>query len=352
MRSVSTASALAALFGGLGWLAPGLAAAAGSPLDQGTITDYGESDTPRSAAMGGALRAVGGGTAGIFVNPAAIATTHVYHIEGMGEYTPETERGLLGAAVIDSVTSRLAGAFSAQGIPLPMDPGGIRRTSLDLRLALAVPITDRFIVGISGRYLKATQAGEPTGYGFGSSLVSGGLVDPSSTSTPPDRFALVNGFTFDAGIIFKPIDSVYIAAVGQNLTYANNGFMPLTVGGGLGYSANAFSIEADGLADLSSWSVPGAMRPTARIMGGVEYVIGGHVPIRGGFRYDQGAKRSTVSFGTGYVTDQFGVEAAVKRDASNPGTTSIFLGVAYYLESSGMNNSGATLEGSSLQGPQ
>jgi hypothetical protein len=351
MRSVSKASALAALVGGLGWLVPGLAAGAGSPLDQGTISDYGESDTPRSAGMGGALRAVGGGTAGIFLNPAAIATTHVYHIEGMGEYTPETERGLLGAAVIDSVTSRLAGAFAIQGIPLPMDPGGIRRTSLDLRLALAIPLTDRFIVGISGRYLKITQDGEPTAYGFGSSLVSGGLVDLGSTSTPPDRSSLVNTFTFDAGIIFKPNDSIYIAAVGQNLTYANNGFMPLIVGGGVGYSANGLSVEADGLADLSSWSLPGALRRTARLMAGIEYLIGGHVPIRGGFRYDEGAKRSLVSLGTGYVSDQFGVEAAVKRDVSNPGTTSIFLGVAYYLESSGMTNS-APPGGSTLQGPQ
>lgn len=352
MRSVSMASALAALVGALGWLVPGFAAAAGSPLDQGTITDYGESDTPRSAGMGGALRAVGGGTSGIFLNPAAIATTHVYHIEGMGEYTPETERGLLGASIMDSVTSRLAGGFSIQGIPLPMDPGGLRRTSLDLRLALALPIVDRFIVGLSGRYLKITQDGEPTGYGFGSSLVSGGLVDPTSTSTPPNRSALVNAFTFDAGLIFKPNDSIYIAAVGQNLTYANNGFMPLIVGGGVGYSMNGFSAEADGLADLSSWSLPGALRPTARIMAGIEYLIGGHVPVRGGFRYDEGAKRSLISLGTGYVSDQFGVEAAVKRDLSDPGTTRIFLSVAYYLESTGMTNSTAPLEGSTLQGPQ
>jgi opacity protein-like surface antigen len=331
-------TALAAgLSGGLVGLAPGIAWADRSPLDVNVISEYGESETPRSAAMGGALRALGSGSAGIFLNPAAMATARLYHIEALTQYTPETRRWVLGGTIVDSITSKLAGAFSIQGIPLPMDPDGIRRTSLDLRLGLAYPITDRFILGINGRYLKVNQSGTaPSSYGFGSSLVSGGLFDPTSGSPPTGRTALVNTATVDVGLVVKPADTFYIAAVGQNLTYANNGFLPLLVGGGLGYGNDTLAVEVDGLADVSSWGVPGAAKPTARLMAGAEYKVAGIVPLRLGYRFDQGAKLNTLSFGSGYVGSEFAVEVSVKRTISNPGATTVFLGIAYYLESSGL----------------
>jgi hypothetical protein len=280
---------------------------------------------------------MGSGTTGIFLNPAAMATAHLYHVEALTQYTPETHRWVLGGAIVDSITSRLAGSFSIMGVPLPMDPDGIRRTSLDMRLGLALPISDRFILGVTGRYLKVDQSGTAgPGYGFSPSLVSGGLYDASSGSPPTSRSALVNTFTFDVGLVARPTDSFYIGAVGQNLTYANNGFLPLLVGGGLGYGTDMFSIEADGLADLSSWGVPGAAKPTARLMAGAEFKVAGIVPLRAGYRYDQGAKLNTVSFGSGYVGSEFAIEASVKRTISNPGATTMFLSVAYYLESTGL----------------
>ncbi len=279
MRRVSKGSTLAGgLSGAVVLLAlvagPRPAAADPSPLPVAVISNYGESDTARSAGMGGALRAMGSGSAGIFLNPAAMAETPAYHLEGLTDYTFETRRWMLGAVVVDSVTSRLAGSFSIQGTPITMDPDGINRSQLDLRLGIAYPLTDKFILGVSARYFKATQSGlAGPSYGFGNSVVSGGLYDPTSGTPPTSRDALVNTFTFDVGLIAKPTDALYIGLVGQNLTYANNGFLPLLVGGAFGYGANGFSIEADGLADLSSWSLPGALKPTARIMAGAEYMI-------------------------------------------------------------------------------
>lgn len=352
MRWSRKGSALAAgLSGGLLLLAPGRAAATDpSPLLPGVIYNYGESETPRSAAMGGALRALGDGTTGIFLNPAAMASTRVYHIEARTEVTPETRSWLIGATVIDSITSKLAGSFSIQGSPIAVDPAGIDRSWLDLRLGLAYPISDHFILGLTGRYLKATQSGiAQPGYGFGYSVASGGLADPTSiTGAPsdavgqrPDRFALINTVTFDAGILIKPSDSFGIAIVGQNLSYANNGFLPMIVGGGLGYKGDAFALEVDGLADLSSYSLPGSVKPAARIMAGGEYLLAGMVPLRAGYRYDSGAKLNTLSFGTGYVGGSFAVEASVKRTASNPGATTVFIGFTYFLESSGVTRPAA-----------
>lgn len=331
MRPVTKASALTlavGLFAGVSVGTPRLAAAQ-SPLDPSVIYNYGENETPRSAAMGGALRAMGAGTTGMFLNPAAIPLTRLYHIEALAQGSPETGRQVYGGAIVDTVTSRLGGGFSFVGGF--MDPKGIDRSFLDMRLDLAFPITERFIIGLGGRYLKLTQSGVGP---FGTSAISGGLLDSGSTTLPPGRTAMVNTVTLDAGIVVRPTDSIFIAAVGQNLTYPRNGLLPTTVGGGFGFGTDMFSIEADGIADLNSWD-----KPTARVGLGAEYVLATVVPIRAGYRFDQGAKLHTVSLGTGYVGSIFSVEGTVKRTISSPGATTLLLSIAYHLESSGLTRS-------------
>lgn len=333
MRSVSTASvpALSAGLAVLIVLAPRPAAADKSPLDPAVISEYGQNETPRAAAMGGALRATGSGTTASFLNPAALSGVRVYHIDGLTEVTPETRRWVVGAAIADSTTSRLAGSFSMMGTPMAMDPDGINRSWLDLRLAFAYPITERFVIGVGGRYLKAVQSGIGP---FGWSLASGGLKDPLVTDG--SRAALINNFTFDIGLVMKPAESVYIAAVGQNLAVARNGFLPLTLGGGIGFSRDALTIEADAIADLDSWSTTAALIPTARVMAGAEYVVGETVPLRLGYQYDQGASLSTLSLGGGFRAAAFSIDVAVKRTLALPGATTIGIGLSYFLEASGL----------------
>jgi hypothetical protein len=163
--------------------------------------------------------------------------------------------------------------------------------------------------------------------------------------------------TFDAGIVIRPTDPLYFAIVGQNLSYAKNGFMPMLVGGGAGYTADGLSVEVDGLADIGSYDTCATTmtfacspRPVARLMAGGEYLLVGHVPIRLGYRFDQGPKLNTLSFGSGYISDSFSVEASFKRTLSNPGATTIFFSVAYFLESTGLTRP-ATVDPSSSGSP-
>jgi len=144
--------------------------------------NYGEVETTRSAAMGGALRAAGNGTTGMFLNPANLALTRIYHIEAIGEVTPETGRQVYGGALVDSTTNRLAGGTAVTGGF--MDPSGTDRSWIDIRMGLAFPISDVIYVGLGGRYLKLTENGDGP---FGkSSKASGGLKDPNG-----GRLALV-----------------------------------------------------------------------------------------------------------------------------------------------------------------
>ena len=51
--------------------------------------NYGEVETARSAAMGGALRALGNGVTGLYLNPANMALTRVYHLMALAQIWPE-----------------------------------------------------------------------------------------------------------------------------------------------------------------------------------------------------------------------------------------------------------------------
>jgi hypothetical protein len=287
--------------------------------------DYGEVETPRSAALGGALRAAGNGSTGLFLNPANIALTRLYHIEAIGQITPEVGRQVYGGAIVDSTTNRLAGGTAITGGF--MDPSGTDRSWMDIRLGLAFPVNDSFFIGLGGRYLKLTENGfGPFGNG---SKASGGLKDSSSGGT--GRFALVNIPTFDAGVTLKLANIVHIGLTGQNLTYPNNGYLPTTAGGGVAVATQDFTIEADAIADFNSY-----LTPTARVMAGGEYLLINHIPLRAGYRYDQGAKSHQLSAGVGYIAREFSIEASVRRTLNAPNATMIYFGAAYFLESSGL----------------
>ncbi len=297
------------------------ARAEGTDLDPPVAYNYGELETPRSAAMGGALRAAGNSAAAVFLNPAAMLSTRVYHLEGLAQLTPEAARQMYAGAIVDSVTGRLAGGVSvAGGI---VDPNGLDRSVLDARVALAYPLGDAIGAGITGRYLKVNQQGLGV---FGDSKVSGGLVDPEGGRSP-----LVDTFSFDAGLDARLGNALRLGVAGQNLTYPGHGLAPTTLGGGIAYAAADFTIEADGLADFTSYS-----DTTARIMLGGEYLLGDHFPLRLGYRYDQGSASNAISAGLGYVGTEVAVEGAVRRSLDDTPATTLVFSLAYFLESTGL----------------
>lgn len=294
-----------------------------SELPTNFAYNYGETETPRTAAFGGALHALGTGTAAPFTNPAGMGSTRVYHIEALGQFTPEAARQLYGGAIVDS-TRRLSGGVTVIGGF--QDPDGVDRSHIDVRAALAFAVSERFHLGLSGRYMNLEQEG----FGLlGQSRTSGGLLDPDAP--PNGRSALVNTVTFDAGLIIRPIDELFIAGFGQNLSYPDNGILPTLVGGGIGYSGEMVSVEVDGLADFNSWG-----KVTPRFMGGAEVLLANSFPLRAGYRYDNGANSHQVSGGLGYLDQRFSVEASVRRTVAGPSATNIVVSLAYYLESTGL----------------
>ncbi|XXY44681.1 hypothetical protein WME91_32225 [Sorangium sp. So ce269] len=325
-RALGAAAALSVV------TAAGSAAAEASSLPPQLAYAYGENETPRAAAFGGALRALGNGTSAVFMNPSAMVETRVYHLQALFQGSPEAGRHAYGGVVVDSVTGKLAGAISFVGGFVDND--GVDRTFLDARVGLAYPITERLFVGLTGRYAKITQDGTLRVGGLADSVgydpVSGGLVETEDGKVA-GRHSYVNEFTFDAAITIKPTDNLYIAAVGQNLSYPDNGLLPTTVGGGIGFGTDDLSIEVDGLVDLNSYT-----DATYRLMAGGEYLVADHFPLRAGYRFDQGADQHALSLGVAYVGTQFSVEASARRALAGGGPTTFVVGLAYHLESSGL----------------
>jgi hypothetical protein len=307
--------------------AAGAAGAEPGQLAPALQYNYGEQETPRAAALGGAVRALGNGTTALLLNPADLVETRVYHLQALGQITPEAGRQIYGGAIVDSITGRLAGGFALVGGWVNGESHELDRSLIDVRFALAYPLGDRFFLGLAGRYLKATQSGI---HGpFGDSLVSGGLAE-----TPGDRSgrsALVNTPTFDAGLTNRATDALHFAVLGQNLTYPDNGILPTMLGGGIGYGTKDLTLEVDAVADFTSYA-----QTSGRFMAGGEYLLGDRFPIRAGYRFDQGASTHAASLGLGYVTPEFGIEATVRRTISDPGLTTIVIGLSYFLESSGL----------------
>lgn len=297
-----------------------VASPSSTSIEQGY--ELGETQHPRSLAMGGAQQVWGGSTTAVFVNPANLSLYRVYHLEGIAAFSPEAGRQSYGGAVVDSTTSRLAGGFG--GTWSQMDPDGIKRQWTDLRLTLAYPLGDRFHLGVTGRYMRVNQG---TARGpFGSSFASDGL------SGEP----IVNEFTFDAGAAIAITEQFRFAMSGRNLTAPGTGLMPLGVAGGLGWSNQIVTAEANTLIDFTTY---GSAR--VRMMGGAEVLLADRVPLRAGYRYDAGTKTHALGLGAGYVDRRFSIELGGRRDivADRPATM-LAVGLRFFIDAGGATGGG------------
>jgi opacity protein-like surface antigen len=300
---------------------PGLAHAERSAVLPEIAYNYGEIETPRIAGTGGAQRALSNSVSSLFINPANMVASRVYHLGAFAQIWPEAQRQSYGAVAVDSLSSstRLAGGLGAT-YNLE-DPEGLDRTWTDLRFALAFPFSDQFFAGAGGRYLMLTQ----DGYGpFGPSPASGGLEDEQ----------IVKGFAFDAGVTLKPSKSFAISLVGNNLGPAGHGFQPTSVGGGIGFGTDTVTLEADVVTDFVTWD-----ETTLRAMVGGELLVAGHFALRAGYRYDRGAKAHAPSLGVGYTDKAFSLDLSMRHVFAEQRATAVVFGFVYHLESTGLTPS-------------
>lgn len=310
------------------WLVGGLwtthAQADPSRLEPEYGYNYGDIETPRIAAVGGALRATANSTSAIFVNPANMAASQIYHVSALSQIYPEAARQSYGGAVVDSIVSSTGIAGGLSGVWSSQDPEGIQRETIDFRFGAALPIEDVFYIGLLGRTLSLNQKG--TGP-LGSSQVSGGIPDSS----------IVTAFTLDAGATVRPIPEFAIALTGHNLTNPDHAFLPLMGGLGVGVGTKIFSIAADAVIEARTFR-----ETKLRAMLGGEVLLAEAITLRAGYRFDSGLNQHSVSGGAGYIDKKFSVDMAVRRSATGPELTAIMVGFSLHIESLGLGEEDAS----------
>lgn len=281
----------------------------------------GEMETPRSAALGGGVRAASSSLEALYVNPAGMATARVYHFAGVAQIWPQAKRQTYGAAAVDSIVNQQQIAGGASANWTSQDPDGVERKSFDFRFGLATPLSDRFYVGAALHYLSLSQDGYPRGDGLSPSIASGGLRGEQ----------IVADLTFDAGVTLELTDELSLAVVGQNLTDPGHGFLPLMIGGGGAFATEVFSLSVDAVGDLTTFD-----DATMLLMGGGEVLLGDSFPVRGGYRYDEGLGTQALSAGLGYVAPEFAVDATLRGLVDGGNSLTFVIGFRYHLESAGV----------------
>jgi hypothetical protein len=295
-------------------------------------------------AFGGAQTALGASTTAVYDNPANLASSRVYHFEGIVAFSPEANRQSYGGGIADSSTNQLAarpaGTDAANGLAggiagtwSTMDPGtgGINRQWTDMRLALAYPVLPNLFVGLTGRYLQVNQVANPDAGPFAQASSPDLVADGTSTQ------GLASIFTFNAGITYRPIKALSIGVVGQNLTDPGRPIAPTTVAGGIGLNLDIFSVEVDSLVDFTTYG-----SPRGRLMGGAEVFLFDRLAIRAGYRIDAGQKTQSLCGGLGWIDKHFSVEAAIRQDvvSDHPNTMLVF-GFRFFYDYNGAGQDAA-----------
>jgi hypothetical protein len=244
----------------------------------------------RSMGMGGALRSSAYSTSAMFLNPGGIPLAKLYHLEAAYMYDHPFESHLVGAGIVDSITSML-------GVGLAYFYRRVERSDVkmqvhDARLSLALPIMNIVGIGITGKYLRSSNDMK---------------LDEDIQKPPYGRE--LNSFSLDAGVQLRLGKYFGFGVVGYNLTNLNTPVAPLSLGMSANGTFSNFTVIFDALLDWSTYD-----RLAAKYMAGAEYFLIGHVPIRAGYSYNDGTKTHALHGGLGYISKAAAVEVGVAGD--------------------------------------
>lgn len=263
-------------------------------------------ESARGMGMGAGARASAVGTSAVAYNPANMPLAQLYHMESFATYMPQERAWTLGGTVADSVSNKIAAGMSFRGI---YGGGNRNYRGYDGRLALGMPLSQRIAIGVSGRFLRLkSRQRNDDGERIGGN---------------------VKAFTMDVAIRVTATEGLHIAALGYNLIQTDTSIAPTLLGGSLSYSmGTTFSLAADVFVDMTTFEDP------EMVFGfGGEYLAGGTVPIRIGFRREMGRDLNQLTAALGYVDQNLGIDIAIRQDiASDTKETAILAAFRYHVQ--------------------
>lgn len=262
------------------------------------------SDTARGVALGTGLRASAVSTSALAYNPAALVLGKLYHLEGSVDYMSAWDAVALGAAAVDSATSRVGAGIAFRGF-IAGDEGV---SGIDGRVGLAFPLADAVSIGLGGRYLDLEYAS----------------IDDDGD---PIAVELVEGFTMDASLRIVPTPALQLALTAVNFVDTGSPYAPVLLGGGAAVGiAEIASVGGDLLIDVTSFD------SAATIFGfGGEVLIAQVAPIRLGYSFDTKRDLHTLSGGAGYTDRAVGFDLSISQQLSRDKDLRVIGAFRYYV---------------------
>jgi hypothetical protein len=312
----------------------------------------------RSLAMGNSLRAAAVGAEGILLNPSGIALLHQYAVTGFYGFNVQSLGHAFHVSVADSVTQRriamgLAYTFVRETPRLALrvseGPGKrtlafqdlpITRNAHEISLVTAIPLGDRFILGVTTKYGYFSTNVQLPADGLPADFM------PDNPSFDKDHVydlrSVGNVVSFDIGLTVRVLDQLSLGVVGQNL-WPHGNEQPSLLGAGLAYGATQrLTLAADVLVNFNGYqecvaAAPDPCRETAnrttvRAGGGMEYAIVDRVPLRLGYMYDSAPDGHHISAGLGYFTARYGIDVAMRQRLSGGLETLLVLGFRLFRD--------------------
>lgn len=266
-----------------------------------------EPQTARGLALGTGARASAVSTSALAYNPAALPLGQLYHLEAQGDYHPATDQFSVKGAVADSMTSMLGAGLSLRGF---IENGPESYSGIDARLGLGIPLSDVISLGASGRYVSLERS----------------FRDAAGQDREQE---LATGFTMDASVRLMPIESVHISALAYNIINIDDSpLVPTLLGGSAAVNiGSSLTLGADALVDVTTFDTAAVI-----VGGGAEYLAGGNVPLRLGYRFDEGRDEHALSGGLGYVDDIVGADLSLRQQFLGGSDTTIMLSLRYFVQ--------------------
>lgn len=273
-------------------------------------------ESARGVALGTGLRANAVSAQAHADNPANLPAVPLAHLESFTSYQPKLERLGAGAAVVDSMTSRLAMGLSARGLFGDNDAGD--NSGWEGRLSLGFPIIELLSVGVAGRYSNFTTS-DPKAR----------PERPVEEDVPADHVYKLKGFTVDAAATLHLFEGFSIAGLAYNLVKTDSPLAPLLVGGGVAFAKDMVSLGGDVLVDLNQHGLFSGPKPI--FGGGIELLVQSVAPLRFGYQYDDGRKQHAVTAGVGYVDQRFGAQLSLRQVVGDYKDTMLFSALQYFI---------------------
>lgn len=242
-----------------------------------------------SLGVADAVRSSAVGPTALYFNPGAMHQFRQYTIETGYQFVSPYDGHVFTASIVDSATNDMLSAGFSYSYLMghEMQNEDTDRTGHMVRAALASGYrSEDFTVhaGVGIRYLDLTVGAD-------------GVAD---------------GFTMDVGVLVVFKGMFRIAVVGHNLIETDLSETPRRLGLGASVLYHSLLVSFDSVVDFESLD-----STEAQYNVGVEYAIGGQVPLRIGYQYDRILDRMAITGGIGYVSRVIAVDFGFAQNLDN-----------------------------------